>query len=76
MALKFMGKFPEHINGIPARDLSDTELNAMIKDGTAALVCGRDVSLAEFEGILMQRKLYSSVSKSASKATAKKDEES
>lgn len=63
MALKFMGTFPEHINDIPARDLDDTELNALIKDGTAARVCGKEVSLAEFEGILMQRKLYASVPK-------------
>jgi hypothetical protein len=75
MALKFMGKFPEHINDIPAKDLSDAELQALIADGTAARVCSKEVSLAEFEGVLMLHGLYTSVPKTVAKATVKKEEE-
>lgn len=65
MSLIYKGTLPEHINNIPARDLSDAELNELIANGTAKLVCGKEVSLAEFEGILMQGKLYVSVPKKA-----------
>jgi hypothetical protein len=61
MALKFLGTFPEHINGVPARDLDDSEVQAIATEW--------GVSLAECEGLLMRHKLYTSVPKTVAKAT-------
>jgi hypothetical protein len=66
MALKFMGKFPEHINGVPARDLDDSEVQAIASEW--------GLSLAETEGLLIKHKLYALIPKTVAKATVKKDE--
>lgn len=63
MALKFLGKFPEHINGVPARDLDDSEVQAIADEW--------GLSLAETEGLLIKHKLYAIVAKKASKPIAR-----
>lgn len=74
MTLIYKGDGTAHINEIPARDLSDTEINEMLNNGVASRVCGRDVSLAEFEGMLIKGKLYAMAPKVNTK-TEKKVEE-
>lgn len=74
MALKYVGN-GQYVGGIPAQDLSDSELSEMIQRGVADALLGRSsVSLAEFEGALIQSGAYKSVPKDAPKAP-KKDEE-
>lgn len=58
MRLLYQGKNGEFINEVPARDLSDEDIKTMLENGTAARVCSKDVSLAEFEGMLIKGGLY------------------
>lgn len=75
MALIYVGN-GKYIGGIPAQDISDTELGEMLKSGMAEAVCGKQVSLAEFEGVLISRGIYKMQTKpSASKEAPKKAED-
>ncbi len=72
MALKYIGTLPQHINDIPATDLSDEEITAIGQRPEYNL------SLAEMEGLLISRKIYTyaSAPKSVTKATKIEKDES
>lgn len=58
MSLNYVGN-GQYMGGIPAHDLSDNELSEMLRGGVANAVMGRsELSLAEFEGMLIQSGLY------------------
>ena len=66
MAMIYKGDGNAHINGVPARDLTDEEVKA--------LATAWGVSLAECEGMLMKFKLYALAPKTVTKAAEKKEE--
>lgn len=67
MALIYKGKRGEFINDVPARDLTDEEVQDIANKW--------GLSIAETEGLLIKQKLYAVAPKAAPKTSAKKESE-
>jgi hypothetical protein len=66
MSLIYKGKRGEFINDVPARDLTDTEVQEIAQKW--------GLSMAETEGLLIKHKLYAVAPKANSKAAKTESE--
>lgn len=67
MGLIYKGDGNQHILGVPARDLTDDEVQAIAREW--------GYSLAETEGLLIKHKLYMVAPKASPKTASKKESE-